>query len=375
MGGAIVIGRVLGIDIKIHFSWVFIFLLVAWSLANSQFRTDYPDWSVNVRWGLGILGSILLFSSVLFHELSHSILALIRGHRVRGITLFILGGVSEIEEEAHKPGEEFWIAFVGPLSSFFLAGMFYLLAWQMEGVNDYVYALSSYLWFINAALGVFNLIPGYPMDGGRVLKAAVWRATGSMSRATRVAARSGMLVAGLMMASGLAMALIWGNLGGLWLVFIGWFLMSGAASTRQQEVVRAHLSGRKVRDAMRPGYPSVPPGISVQRLVDEYMTKGFERVYLVVLGETVHGLVSASDVASVPAEERPNRYVTEIMVRPPNIILVNPDDPLEVAMQKMAAGEFHLLPVIDDNGKPVGMVSRGDVMRVLELSSLVGPRR
>jgi Zn-dependent protease/CBS domain-containing protein len=374
MGGTIVIGRILGIDIKIHFSWVLIFLLVAWSLANTQFRTEYPEWSANVRWGMGILGSILLFSSVLFHELSHSILALIRGHRVRGITLFILGGVSEIEEEAHKPGEEFWIAFVGPLSSFFLAGMFYLLAWQTEGVNDYVYALSSYLWFINALLGVFNLIPGYPMDGGRVLKAAVWRATGNLSRATRVAARSGMLVGFLMMVSGLGLALALQDLSGLWLVFVGWFLTSAAASTRQQETVRAHLSGRKVREAMRTGVPSVPPGISVQRLVDEYMTRGFERVYLVVLGDTVHGLVSAADVAALAPEERANKYVTEIMVRPPNIVYVGLDDPLELAMQKMSAGEFHQLPVLED-GKPVGMLSRGDVMRVLELSSLVGPKR
>ncbi|MBM3924823.1 MAG: CBS domain-containing protein [SAR202 cluster bacterium] len=374
MGGTIVIGRIFGIDIKIHFSWVLIFILVAWSLANTEFKTDYPDWGVNVRWGLGILGSILLFSSVLFHELSHSILAMVRGHKVRGITLFILGGVSEIEEEAHKPGEEFWIAFVGPLSSFFLGGVFYLLAWQTEGVNDYVHALSAYLSFINLALGVFNLIPGYPMDGGRVLKAAVWRATGSVSRATRVASRSGMVVAFLMMAGGLGLAFIWDSWSGLWLVLIGWFLMSAASSTRRQEAVRAHLSGRRVRDAMRSGYPSAPPGISVQRLVDEYMARGFERTYLVVLGDTVHGLVSAADVALVPPEERHSKYVTEIMVRPPNIAFVSPDDPLEAAMQKMSAGEFHQLPVLE-NGKPVGMVSRGDVMRVLELSSLVGPRK
>ena len=372
MSGSLVIGKLFGIKVRVHFSWLFIFFLVAWSLADSLFPDLYPDWSSSVYWIVGILGSVFLFLSVLLHELSHSLLAISRGHKVKGITLFILGGVSEIEGEARRPGEEFWIAFVGPLTSFILAGVFGLVILLAGDANEQVQALSSYLATVNLLLGVFNLIPGYPLDGGRVLRAILWRTTGSLSRATQAAARVGVVVGFVFMGVGVVFAFTGSLVGGLWLIFVGWFLSSVASTSRQQETLRARLSGLKVRDALRPGFPAVIPGLSVQQLVEEHVTKGFERAYLVILGDTLHGLVSITDVGPVPAQDRGTKYVTEIMTRTSELVTVGPDDPLEMALQRMATGNYHQLPVME-NGRPIGLVTRGDVLRVFELANMVGP--
>ena len=189
MAGSLQIGRIFGIGIRLHFSWIFIFFLIAWSLASSYLPESFPGWSRGTYWGIAILGSLFAFVSVLLHELSHSLVAISRGYKVRSITFFLLGGVSEIEEEAARPGEEFWIAVVGPLSSLILAGIFWaLFVFVGSGGNEQVRALAMFLGTINLVVGVFNLIPGFPLDGGRVLRSIVWRSTGSLERATRVAA-------------------------------------------------------------------------------------------------------------------------------------------------------------------------------------------
>src|SRR5918996_5570123 len=191
MSGTFQLGRLFGIDIKFHFTWIFIFLLVAWSLAGAYLPANYPGWSTSTYWTVGIIGSALLFASVLVHELSHSLVAISRGYKVSGITLFFLGGVSEIAEEATKASEEFWIAVVGPASSIILAAVFWVLLQVNPGGNPQAEALFQYLAFINVALAVFNLIPAFPMDGGRVLKAAVWQAPGNLLRGKAVAASIG----------------------------------------------------------------------------------------------------------------------------------------------------------------------------------------
>jgi Zn-dependent protease/CBS domain-containing protein len=370
MSGTFQLARLFGIDIRFHFSWIFIFLLVAWSLAGAYLPQNYPGWSTNAYWAVGIIGSVLLFASVLVHELSHSLVAMSRGYKVSGITLFFLGGVSEIAEEATKASEEFWIAVVGPLSSVVLAVIFWFLLQAVSGSNSQVEALFQYLAFINLALAVFNLIPAFPMDGGRVLKAAVWQATGSLSRANAVATTVGSLLGFGLIGIGIIVAFTAQSfISGLWLVFIGWFIQSAASSSRQQYHVQSALSGRTVRDAMQEEVPIVEPGVTVQALLDEYVTKEFQRAYVVSLGDSFQGLVSVSDIRQVPPEERSGKFVTEIMTRAPEVVTVGPNDPLETAMERLTARDVNQLVVVE-NGRPVGLLNRRDILAVLEISAL-----
>jgi CBS domain-containing protein len=293
-----------------------------------------------------------------------------RGYKVSGITLFFLGGVSEIAEEATKASEEFWIAVVGPLSSVVLAVIFWFLLQAVSGSNSQVEALFQYLAFINLALAVFNLIPAFPMDGGRVLKAAVWQATGSLSRANAVATTVGSLLGFGLIGIGIIVAFTAQSfISGLWLVFIGWFIQSAASSSRQQYHVQSALSGRTVRDAMQEEVPIVEPGVTVQALLDEYVTKEFQRAYVVSLGDSFQGLVSVSDIRQVPPEERSGKFVTEIMTRAPEVVTVGPNDPLETAMERLTARDVNQLVVVE-NGRPVGLLNRRDILAVLEISAL-----
>jgi Zn-dependent protease/CBS domain-containing protein len=354
MSGTFQLGHLFGIDIRFHFSWIFIFVLIAWSLAGAFLPQNYPGWSTTTYWIVGVIGSVLLFASVLVHELSHSLVAVSRGYKVSGITLFFLGGVSEIEEEAAKASEEFWIAVVGPLTSLVLAAIF----WVLLQVNP----------------GVFNLIPAFPLDGGRVLKAAVWQATGNLSRANAVAASIGSLFGFTMIGIGIVVAFVTRNFfSGLWLVFIGWFIQSAASSSRQQYAMHTALTGRLARDAMQQEIPTVEPGITVQTLLDEYISKEFQRAYIVSLGDSFQGLVSISDVKKVPPEERANKYVTEIMTRAAEVVSVRPDAPLEEALQKLTSNDINQLLVIE-SGKPVGIITRRDILVVLEISELLPER-
>ena len=374
MSGSFRLVRLFGIDIRLHFSWVFIFLLVAWSLAGSYLPANYRGWSVNTYWVVGIIASVLLFACVLIHELSHSLLAMSRGYKVRGITLFFLGGVSEIEEEAAQAGEEFWIALVGPLASLALGIIFWGLLVIVAGNNSPLEAIFQYLAFINVALAIFNLIPAFPLDGGRVLKSIVWKITGSVSKANTFASITGSVLGFGIIGLGVFLALTTRNfISGLWLVFIGWFIQSAASSSRQQQTVHTDLAGRRVADAMQVNRPTVEPGATVQQLLDQFIAKEFQRAYLVALGDSFQGLVTVSDVLKVAPDDRVNRYVTEIMTRAAEVVTVGPDAPLEEALQLLASRDLNQLVVIA-NGVPVGLLARRDILRVLEISRIFSKR-
>lgn len=372
MSGTIQIARLFGIDIKLHFSWIFIFLLIAWSLAGSYLPLNYPGWTNNAYWIVGILGSILLFVCVLIHELSHSLVAISQGYKVSGITLFFLGGVSEIAEEATEAGEEFWIAVVGPLASLVLAVIFGLLLLVAFETNSPIGALIQYLAFINFALALFNLIPAFPLDGGRVLKSLVWKATGNVDKANAVASVTGSVLGVMFIGLGIMIAFTTGSfISGLWLVFIGWFIQSTASSSRREQAVQIALSGRRVSDTMEQDLPMVEPGTTVQELLDRFITREFQRAYLVYLGDTFQGLVSVSDVIKVSPEERPTSYVAEVMTKASDLATVSPSDPLESALQLLATRDVNQL-VVMENGVPLGLLTRSDVLRVLEISRLLG---
>ena len=372
MSGTFSVGRLFGVSIRVHFSWVFIFALIAWSLASSWLPSQYEGWSSGQYWAVGIAGSAMLFVCVLIHELSHSLEAIRRGLTVRSITLFFLGGFSQIDGESRTASEEFWVSVVGPITSLGLASIFGLLYFNLRTSPGQITALVQYLMAVNLVVGLFNMIPAFPLDGGRVLRALVWRATKSQERATRVACMTGSVLGFGLIGLGIVFVFTDSFITGIWFVFIGWFIQSAASSTRQGSADRMVTSGRTVGDAMERQYPTVPPGMSLQRLVDDHIATDFERAYLVMLGDTFHGLITVTDVQRVPVDQRPTKWVSGAMTRGKDVVTLSPDDPLEDGLRILAERNIHQLVVMED-GRPVGLLTRAGVLRVMEVALLVRP--
>ena len=374
MSGTLQIGRLFGISVRIHFSWVFIFALVAGTLALSYLPSVYSSWPTLQYWATGIIASALLFICVLAHELSHSLEAMRRGRKVTSITLFFLGGVSQIEEESRSAGEEFWVSVVGPLTSLALSGIFLLLFLNFKGGNSPITALTQYLAIVNLAIGVFNLMPAFPLDGGRVLKAVVWKLTGSEDNAASISSMSGSIMGFIMMALGVFFLFSISRYTGVWLVIIGWFIQSSASSARRQQETRITLSGRRVRDAMRADVPTIEPGISIQRLLDHHIATDFERTYVVALGDTMQGLITVTDVRRVPPEARAVTWVSQAMTPASKVVTLPPDAPLEEGLGILANRGFRQLVVMEDD-RPVGLLTRAGVVRVMEVTDILPHER
>lgn len=365
------LGRIAGIEIGIHYTWIFAFLLITWSLAQGFFPQAYPGWDVTTYWTTGVAASLLLFGSVLLHELAHSLVAKSRGMKVGSITLFIFGGVSNLESEPEKPRIEFTMAIVGPLTSLVLAGVFYLIYLGVRTGDTPVEAVLFYLALINGILGVFNLIPGFPLDGGRVLRSIIWGATKSLSRATNVAALVGRYFGWAFIAFGVFLLLQGNFLGGLWIAFIGWFLSSAADASRREVTMREHLAGVRVQDVMDPNPVTVSPNISIEDLISRiFVQKGCRAVPVEVDGR-LRGVATLDDVKKLERERWRNTPVSEIMTREP-LYSVKPDDELSYAMQLLAQHGFNQLPVVRDGDKVAGMVCRADIIRHLQVSQELG---
>jgi Zn-dependent protease len=246
---SIPLGRILGIPIGLDYSWFLVFALVTWSLAGSYFPEQYPGWSTGLYWTIGLATSLLFFASVLLHEFGHSVIALRNGIPVRSITLFIFGGVAQIGREPGSPGVEFRVAIAGPIVSLALAGLFGALGWFGASLAPLA-ALATYLAYINGSLALFNLIPGFPLDGGRVFRAIVWQVTHSFRRATEIAGGAGHLFAWLFIFWGVWQMFGGNFVGGLWIAFIGWFLENAATASVQQMTLERLLTGHTVGEIM-----------------------------------------------------------------------------------------------------------------------------
>jgi len=305
------IGR---LSIQIDGSWVIIFALVTWSLAVSYFPQQYRGWSPFLYWSLGLATSLLFFASVLGHELAHSLVALWQGIEVESITLFIFGGVARITEEMKSPLMEVLLAFAGPLASLTFSAFFaFVWAFGRLFMAPPLAALARYLSIINGMVALFNLIPGFPLDGGRILRAGVWWFTGDLRGATRLASGVGQGVAFLLIFVGV-WSLFRGDLGnGLWLVFIGWFLHDAAGSSYRQLLVRDILREMKVGDLMSRDFQPVKSGIPLSRLVDEYILRLRDHAYPVVDEGELLGIICLHDVKAVPRERWPTTTVEETM--------------------------------------------------------------
>ncbi len=385
------IGRILGINIYVDWSWLFIFFLVTGNLGMALFPQLHPDWGPALTWGTAILASLLFFASVLAHELAHSVVAKSRGIPVRNITLFLFGGVSNIQREPPSPGAEFIMAIVGPLMSFVLGIIFLLLgAISAAGVGNPftdpfrfmaglgpVPTLLLWLGPINIVLGIFNLIPGFPLDGGRVLRSILWGTSHNLRRATRWASWAGQAVAWLFIIAGVAMIFGvnvpffgTGFIGGLWLAFIGWFLNNAAVQSYQQVIVEDILEGVPVAQLMRGNAPTVGPDTTVGVLVHDYIMGTDEQAFPVVENDCLAGLVCLEDVRKVPRERWDMTTVREIMTPASKLAVASPREDATEALNDLARQDVRQVPVVQDCHL-VGMLRQRDVMRWLQLHSEV----
>jgi len=370
MKSSLRLGRIAGIEIGIHYSWLLAFILIAWSLAQGFFPQNYPGWDLATYWITGVLAALLLFVSVLVHELAHSLVAIARGLPVRGITLFIFGGVSRIEGEPEKPKVEFTIAVMGPLASLALAGIFWGVH-QVVGEQDSpLAAMLFYLALINALLAGFNLIPAFPLDGGRVLRSILWGATGNLTRATNIAATVGRFFGWGLIGFGI-FQLVSGNfLGGIWIAFIGWFLSSAADASRREITVRGQLTGVPVKAVMDPSLETISPQTPVEKVVRDIFLQRRRRAAAVYQDDRLVGIVTITDVKGLPQQKWTQTPVGEIMTREP-LYSVGMDDDLNLALKLLARHDLNQLLVLKE-GQLVGFLNRADIIRYLQLSQELG---
>jgi Zn-dependent protease/CBS domain-containing protein len=372
LGGSITVVRIAGIPVRIHVSWIFVLALLVWSLGASVFPDAYPHWIQTAYWVTAVVATLLFFLSVLAHELSHSVVALARGVPVASITLFIFGGVSQIEEDARTPGAEFWITIVGPLSSLGIGAVCLALSTAVGSGSPQVKATLEYLGSVNLILGVFNMIPGFPLDGGRVLRSAVWGATHSMYRATVVAASVSRFVAFLMIFGGVIATFTGVGWQGLWIAFIGWFLDNAASSSLQQTSIHAVLGNARVRDAMRTDVATVVPALPVSSLVDDYIKTGHQRGFPVYGGGKLWGIVTLADVAHVSRDRWTETRVEEIMTPRERLRTTDADTRLESVFEPLQhAGVKQLIVVEKDTDGVAGLLSRADLLDFLKVRQLV----
>lgn len=365
------IATIRGIDIGVHYSWLLVFFLIAWTLAVGLFPQQFPGLGVAAYWAMGFVASLLLFGSVLVHELAHSFMAQSMGLTVRSITLFIFGGISNIGGEPTRATDELAIAIVGPASSMVLGGLFWALWLAVGNGMGPVGGVLLYLATVNILLALFNMIPGFPLDGGRVLRAAVWWFTGSLRTATRVAVGAGHAVAFLLIFGGLLIAFSGALISGIWLILIGWFLNNAAEASGRQTEEMEIFRGVTVRRVMNPRPATVDADASLSELVHDHILQRGIRALPVVEDGRLQGMITLNEVRRIPRERWDETPVEAVMTRREDLQTVRPNDELARAVQIMAEYDINQLPVVED-GWLVGLLSRSNLIRFIQVREELG---
>lgn len=373
------IGRILGIPIYLDLSWILIFGLVTLSLGQ-QYTKEFTQWTAAEQWGLGVLTSLLFFGSVVFHELSHSVVAQHYKIKVLSITLFLFGGLARIGREPSKAIQEFNIAIAGPIASGFLALVFYGLKLAIPGHE--IEAAADPLILSNAMLAGFNLLPGFPLDGGRIFRAIVWGLTKDFGRATRVAVASGKLIAYVLIGVGIfslvtggqggALPEYIGRWGGIWLAFIGWFLLTAAQASMSQLTIRETLTGLCAADVMSHEVPTIPGNLNLEEYSSEVLRTG-RRIHIVTMDDRLVGLMNVAALNQVPRDEWSMNSVQAVMVPREKILWTSPEEPLQRLLERLMGADVNQMPVVrhSDDGAAhiVGMVTRDAILRVIQTRS------
>jgi Zn-dependent protease len=365
MGASIKLGKIWGIPVGLHPSWFIIFFLLTWSLSTGYFPREYGELSLMAHIVLGVLTTILFFASVLAHELGHSFLALRNRIAVKGITLFIFGGVAQIAEEPKTPGAEFRIAIAGPLVSLALAILFGI-AYLLDQQIPYLAAPSAYLMRINFILAVFNLIPGFPLDGGRVLRAFVWWLNKDFYKATKVASFSGQIVAFGFIGFGVLSLFRGDFMNGVWLVFIGWFLQNAAATAYAQTNMQHQLQDVRVEQVMERDCVRVASLTPVSLVVDNQVLTDGQSCFFVADNGKLQGLLTLRDISQIPQPKWRFTTMGQAMVPAERLVSVTPDTELLKALQTMDDANLAQMPVLE-NGNLVGVLTRENVLHYLRV--------
>ena len=360
MGRSFRIGKIFGIPLMVDISFSLIFIFITLILSMEVFPSLNEKWPESYYWIIGIATSLLFFASLIAHEVAHSIVSKRTGIPVKSITLFILGGVAQISREASKPKNELIMSLAGPLCSAALGGIFYGLAYLFDGVNVYVSALCAYLSYANLALAVFNMIPGFPMDGGRVLRAIIWMVKKDYLQATRIATTVGYVISGCLAAGGIYILVIWGDFSGLWLIFIGFFISSAARTTYQQLLMRENLKGASAQDVMIRELPRIPQNLNVMDLIDGILLQSPHQSFFVTGGENIVGVLTTWQVKRVPPKQRSLTTVAQVMIPITALKTVRPTDEALYALEAMEESPDKLVAVTD-NGRIIGIISRDSI--------------
>jgi Zn-dependent protease/predicted transcriptional regulator len=357
------IASVFGIEISVSLSWIFVFAFVAWSLADPTGPLHRTELGVASRIVLGVVGSVLFFASVLVHELAHSLVARRRGVRVRGIMLFIFGGVSMFENEVGDAPGEAWISGVGPLTSLVVGGLFWGAAAAL-GPNSPVGVLFGYLAFVNVALAIFNLVPAYPLDGGRVLHSLVWRLSGNRERATAVTVITGRILAGIIIAFGVVEALAYNVGAGLWTTFIGWFLLQAGSAEQTRIAIARAMRGHAAAELAVSPEVAIPADARASEALAAFQRTGL-RSLPVVLGDRVLGIVSYDRLASLSDDELAQNYVTALMTKVEDLAQIAATSPADDTIEHLAQNKAHAVALTNVHGMVIGIVTAESVMRWL----------
>jgi Zn-dependent protease/predicted transcriptional regulator len=369
MKAQIKLGRIFGIEIGLHYSWLIIALLITLSLSG-QFRSTNPQWTDMVVWLTAFVTALLFFATILIHELSHSIVARMHGLAVRSITLFALGGVSQIEKDSPNARTEFWIGIAGPIASAVIGilclGVALLLGWAPTATPIApTTAVLVWLGYINFLLAAFNMVPGFPLDGGRVLRGIIWWITGARSRATRIAAQVGELVSYAFIVIGLVRFFGGAGLGGLWISFIGWFLLDASRASQAQIGMKEALRGLQVRDVMSRDYVTVDGRSNIRSFADEHLLRSGRRCFIVTENGRIVGLITPQEVRDIPHAQWPYKTLDEVMRPLDQLRTVAIDTPVINALEIMGRDDVNQLPVIL-NGALEGIISRSHILQLLQ---------
>ncbi len=358
MGRAIELGKIFGIPLRIDYSWFIIFALVTMMLSLYYFPEGWPTAH---RWAIGIATSLLFFASVLAHELAHSAVSIRSGIPVRSITLFVFGGVAHITREATRPGTELKMAAAGPLCSLALGGLFYGIFWISQGFSSYLAALAWWLAFINGMLAFFNMIPGFPLDGGRVLRSIAWMITRNYRRATRIASLSGYGVSYLFILGGIVFLFLGGWLNGLWFILLGWFLNNATRTSYRQTLVREDLRGFTAKEVMIQDFPTIPSSTTIKEVIQGQLLTG-SPLFLVAEAGRVEGILTLRQIKEIPREYWDLTTAGRAMTAVDKLRAVRPSDDAITVLEHMEEESLDLVAVVGE-GRLLGMILRDSLIQ------------